>query len=233
MITIIKLRGVWMIRLKAVNKNYRREDVEQKVLRNIELTIKEGEVITIMGPSGGGKSTLLYILSMLETLSSGEIHFDNNVVSGKKEKEIEVLRRKNIGLIFQNSNLITSLTPLENLLLAMDTKEGKKKKIENCEILLKKVGLLEKENAKVTSLSGGEAQRVAVVRALVNSPRFILCDEPTGALDSENSKRVIELLLKVRSELGCCLAIVTHDERIGALGERRFFLEDGVLNELA
>lgn len=222
-----------MIQLKAVNKNYKVEDMEQRVLKNINLTINEGDFITIMGPSGGGKSTLLYILSLLETSSSGEIHFDNKVVSGKKEKEIEVLRRKNIGLIFQNSNLITSLTPLENLLLAMDSKGGKNEKIEKCEVLLKKVGMLEKKNAKVTSLSGGEAQRVAVVRALVNSPRFILCDEPTGALDSDNGKRVIEILMKAKAELGCCLAIVTHDERIGALGDRKFFLEDGVLDELA
>jgi putative ABC transport system ATP-binding protein len=222
-----------MIQLKAVNKNYKRENVEQKVLKNIDLTIKKGEFITIMGPSGGGKSTLLYIMSMLEASTSGELRFDNKVVSGKKEKEIEGLRRKNIGLIFQNSNLITSLTPLENLLLAMDSKESKSSKKESCEALLKKVGLLDKKNAKVTSLSGGEAQRVAVVRALVNNPSFILCDEPTGALDSENGKRVIELLLKAREEQGCCLAIVTHDERIGALGDRRFFLEDGVLNELA
>ena len=222
-----------MIQLKAVNKKYKRENMEQEVLKNIDLTIEEGDFITIMGPSGGGKSTLLYILSLLETSSTGEIYFDNKVVSGKKEKEIEVLRRKNIGLIFQNSNLITGLTPLENLLLAMDSKEGKKEKIEKCEALLKKVGLLDKKNAKVTSLSGGEAQRVAVVRALVNSPRFILCDEPTGALDSENGKRAIELLMRVKAESGCCLAIVTHDERIGSLGDRKFFLEDGVLNELA
>ena len=222
-----------MIQLKAVNKKYKRENMEQEVLKNIDLTIEEGDFITIMGPSGGGKSTLLYILSLLETSSTGEIYFDNKVVSGKKEKEIEVLRRKNIGLIFQNSNLITGLTPLENLLLAMDSKEGKKEKIEKCEALLKKVGLLDKKNAKATSLSGGEAQRVAVVRALVNSPRFILCDEPTGALDSENGKRAIELLMRVKAESGCCLAIVTHDERIGSLGDRKFFLEDGVLNELA
>lgn len=222
-----------MIQLKAVNKKYKRENMEQEVLKNIDLIIEEGDFITIMGPSGGGKSTLLYILSLLETSSTGEIYFDNKVVSGNKEKEIEVLRRKNIGLIFQNSNLITGLTPLENLLLAMDSKEGKKEKIVKCEALLKKVGLLDKRNAKVTSLSGGEAQRVAVVRALVNSPRFILCDEPTGALDSENGKRVIELLMRVKAESGCCLAIVTHDERIGSLGERKFFLEDGVLNELA
>jgi len=222
-----------MIQLRAINKNYKSENREQQVLENIDLTIKEGEFITIMGPSGGGKSTLLYILSMLETSSSGESYFDEKAVNGMKEKEIETLRRKNIGLIFQNSNLIASLTPLENLLLAMDSKEGKNEKIKKCEALLKKVDLLEQKNAKVTSLSGGEAQRVAVVRALVNNPRFILCDEPTGALDSENGKKVIELLLKVKSELGCCLAIVTHDERIGALGSRKFFLEDGVLNELA
>lgn len=222
-----------MIQLKSVNKKYSQENREQQVLKDIDLTIKGGEFITIMGPSGGGKSTLLYILSMLENSSSGQIFFDNKIINNKKEKYIEVLRRKNIGLIFQNSNLITSLTPLDNLLLAMDGKESKKEKVKKCEELLNKVGLLDKKNAKVTSLSGGEAQRVAVVRALVNNPRFIFCDEPTGALDTANGKKVIEILLKVRKEIGCGLVIVTHDERIGALGERKFFLEDGVLNELA
>lgn len=222
-----------MIQLKSVYKKYSRENGEQQVLKDIELTIKSGEFITIMGPSGGGKSTLLYILSMLESSSSGQIFFDSKGITNKKEKEIEVLRCKNIGLIFQNSNLITSLTPLDNLLLAMDGKESKKEKVKKCEELLNKVGLSDKKNAKVTSLSGGEAQRVAVVRALVNNPRFIFCDEPTGALDTANGKKVIELLLKVRKEIGCCLVIVTHDERIGALGERKFFLEDGVLDELA
>lgn len=221
-----------MIQLKAVTKNFKGESIEQQVLKGIDLTVKEGEFITIMGPSGGGKSTLLYILSLLDTVSTGTVCIDNKVIRGK-EKEVEVVRRKNIGLVFQNSNLITSLTPMENLLLAMDGSRNKREKIKRCEELLDKVGLLDKKNAKVSSLSGGEAQRVAVVRALVNNPRFVFCDEPTGALDTANGKRVMELLLKVKSELGCCLAIVTHDERIGALGQRRFFLEDGVLSELA
>lgn len=222
-----------MIQLKSVYKKYSRENGEQKVLNNIDFTIKSGEFITIMGPSGGGKSTLLYILAMLENSSSGQVFFDNKIITNKKEKDIEVIRRKSIGLIFQNSNLIASLSPLDNLLLAMDSKESKKEKIKKCEQLLDKVGLLEKKNAKVTSLSGGEAQRIAVVRALVNNPRFIFCDEPTGALDTANGKKVIELLLKVRKEIGCALVIVTHDERIGALGERKFYLEDGALDELA
>lgn len=221
-----------MIKLIDVTKNYKRHKVNQHVLKNINLSIKEGEFITIMGPSGGGKSTLLYLLSMLEIASSGEILLDDKVVTNKSEKEIENLRRKNIGLIFQNANLLASLTPLENLLLAMDSKASQKEKIEKCESLLRKVELLDQKNAKVNSISGGEAQRVAVVRALVNNPRFILCDEPTGALDSENGKKVINLLLEVKTELACCLVIVTHDEKIGALGERKFFLEDGVLSEL-
>lgn len=222
-----------MIELRNVCKNFKKENTEQKVLKDINLTISEGDFITIMGPSGGGKSTLLYILSMLDTVSSGEFSFDGKILDLKKEKEVENIRQKNIGLIFQNSNLIASLTPLENLLLAMNSKAGKRQKKEKCQELLNMVGLLQKKNAKVTTLSGGEAQRVAVVRALVNNPRFIFCDEPTGALDSENGCRVVELLLKVKEKTGCSIVIVTHDESIGKLGERRFFLKDGVLNELA
>lgn len=217
-----------MLKLQSIYKNYN----NTSILKDVNLTINKGDFITIMGPSGGGKSTLLYILSTLDSPTSGEVYFDKNAINFKNEKKLENLRRQNIGLVFQNSNLITCLTPIENLLLAVDGNESIKKKISKCEMLLEKVGLKDKRDSKVSSLSGGEAQRVSIVRAIVNNPKIILCDEPTGSLDSTNRNNIISLLLKVRQVLGCSIVMVTHDKKLGNLGDRRFFLEDGVLNEL-
>lgn len=221
-----------MISIKNVCKTFSIGESKQEVLKNVSLQINEGDFITIMGPSGGGKSTLLYLIALLESPSGGEIFFNERRIDNLKENKVEEFRGENIGLIFQNANLISSLTPLENLIIAMkDKKSFNEKKSKGIE-LLKRVGLREKENSKTSSLSGGEAQRVAVVRALVNKPKIILCDEPTGALDSINGEKVIKLLLELRKETNCSLVIVTHDESIGALGGRRLLLKDGVLNEL-
>lgn len=217
-----------MLKLKSIQKSYANENI----LNDINLTINDGDFATIMGPSGGGKSTLLSILSLLENPTAGKVYLDNKEINFKNEKKLETLRRENIGLIFQNSNLISSLTPLENLLLAINSNESIRKKVLKCESLLKAVNLLDKKSAKISSLSGGEAQRVSIVRAVVNNPKIILCDEPTGALDSKNRDKVIKLLLETQKMLSCSLVIVTHDKTLGALGHRQFFLEDGVLNEL-
>lgn len=221
-----------MFLIKDLEKGFKQGDKLQRVLKGVDLEVTKGDFITIMGPSGGGKSTLLYSLALLSEPSSGEIFYNNDKLDFKKEKALENIRRDNIGLIFQNSNLISSLTPLENLIIAMKSKESYRDKVKKAEELLDKVNLLNKKKAKINSLSGGEAQRVAVVRALVNKPSIILCDEPTGALDSENGTKVINLLLDIRKETGCALVIVTHDEAIGSLGERRIYLKDGVIHEL-
>ncbi|OPJ60743.1 ABC transporter ATP-binding protein [Clostridium oryzae] len=222
-----------MISIRNVRKDFVKGDVKQLVLKNINLSIADGDFVTIMGPSGGGKSTLLYLLALLDTPTTGDICIDNNNMGKLSEKAIEAFRGKNIGLIFQNANLISALTPLENLIIAMKDKSSYREKKRKGESLLEKVGLQHKKNSNSASLSGGEAQRVAVVRALVNNPRIILCDEPTGALDSVNSKRVIELLMNIRKETGCTLIIVTHDKDIGALGERKIILKDGEISELS
>ncbi|GAA0064928.1 ABC transporter ATP-binding protein [Clostridium sp. CTA-1] len=221
-----------MIEIENVYKSFIQGNNEQKVLKNINLEVNKNDFITIMGPSGGGKSTLLYTLALLSEPNSGNILFNNKIVNFKNDKEIEKLRRKNIGLIFQNHNLISCLTALENIIIAIDSKETYKEKKKKAEYFLRKVGLYEKRNVISTALSGGEAQRVAVVRALINNPKIIFCDEPTGALDSANGKKVISLLLNLREEIGSALVIVTHDEEIGRLGEKRFLLKDGVINEV-
>lgn len=221
-----------MIEIKNLEKEFKQgEGVSQRVLKSINIKINKGEFLTIMGPSGGGKSTFLYTLGLLIEPTNGEIYYDGQKVNLKKESELDKLRRNKIGFIFQNANLISSLNPIENLIVAMSSKESYREKQKRAEELLSKVGLKGKEKVKVSSLSGGEAQRVAIVRALVNNPQILLCDEPTGALDSENGDKVMKLLMNIRREFGCTLIIVTHDKEIGELGNRKIFLKDGVIHE--
>jgi ABC-type lipoprotein export system ATPase subunit len=216
-----------VIRLIDVYKTYQDGEKENPILRGVDLTIREKEWMTVMGPSGCGKSTLLNIAALLAEPTSGSVYVEDKLVDFRKEKELSAIRRNKIGLVFQNPNLIGCMTPLENLLLAQSGKgsgrHGRKAAME----LLEKVGMADKANSNVKSLSGGEAQRVAIVRALVNHPQVLLCDEPTGALDRENSRLVLELLLLTRRETGCGLVIVTHDREIGDMGERRIVLNGG------
>lgn len=216
-----------MFRLSKVYKSFRDGEKESLILKGIDFTIQEKELITIMGPSGCGKSTLLNVVALLAEPSEGIVQVDGKQVNYRKEKEVESLRREKIGLIFQSPNLIGCLTPLENLLLAMSGRinggNGRKAALE----LLDMVGMAEKAKSDIKTLSGGEAQRVSIVRALVNRPQVLLCDEPTGALDGDNGRVVMDLLLETRRQTGCSLVIVTHDKDIGALGERRIELNGG------
>ena len=220
-----------MIKINNLSKEFKGKSFIQKVLKNINLEIKDGEFVTIMGPSGGGKSTLLNIIGMLEEPTNGEVFIDEKKVNYKSQNELDNLRRENIGLIFQNPNLISSLNPLENLLIAMQNNDSAKDKINKAKELLKSVGLNGKEKSKITNLSGGEKQRVSIVRALVNNPKILLCDEPTGALDSKNGQNVMDILLKFKKDTNATLIVVTHDEAIGSLGEKRLYLQDGGLHE--
>ena len=220
-----------MIKINNLSKEFKGKSFTQKVLKNINLEIKDGEFVTIMGPSGGGKFTLLNIIGMLEEPTNGEVFIDEKKVNYKSQNVLDNLRRENIGLIFQNPNLISSLNPLENLLIAMQNNDSAKDKINKAKELLKSVGLNGKEKSKITNLSGGEKQRVSIVRALVNNPKILLCDEPTGALDSKNGQNVIDILLKFKKATNATLIVVTHDETIGSLGEKRLYLQDGGLHE--
>lgn len=216
-----------MIRLVDVHKSYMDGDRRSTILQGITLSIAENEYISVMGPSGCGKSTLLNIMALLTEPTSGKVYVENKLVDFKKEKGLEALRREKIGLVFQNANLISCLNPLENILLAMNAKERNEKKKRAVMELLDRVGVAEKVKCNVKSLSGGEAQRVAIVRALVNDPKVLLCDEPTGALDAENGSRVMELLMETRRNTGCSIVMVTHDKELGALAERKIILNGG------
>lgn len=220
-----------MVELEGVSKTYKDGEKTNTVLKNVNIVIKDNDFITIKGPSGGGKSTLLNIISLLTKPTTGSIYFDGKKVNLDSEKEVEKVRRENIGLVFQSANLISCLNSIDNILLPACGNERKSTKAKAMQ-LLDRVGLKEKCNAKVKALSGGEAQRVSIVRALINSPKIILCDEPTGALDQETGKKVIDLLKEIYKEEKCTLIIVTHDEKIAALGERKFVVQGGMLIEM-
>lgn len=216
-----------MIQLKDVIKTFHDGEGENRILKGINLEVRENEFLTLMGPSGCGKSTLLNIMALLTEPTEGSLYFDNELVNFKKEKRLEFLRANKVGLIFQNPNLISCLSPLDNVLIAMNAKESNGVKKKKALELLDMLGVADKSKGHIKSLSGGEAQRVAIVRALVNEPKILLCDEPTGALDMENGNRVMELLLETRKRTNCALVIVTHDKSIGELGERKIELRGG------
>lgn len=217
-----------MLELVHVEKEFLDGKVKRKILNDINFKINKNEIVTIMGASGCGKSTLLNIMSLLSEPSSGKVLFKGKDVDFKKDKEITDLRRKHMGLVFQNANLIDSLSPLENVMLAMDGQK-KREKMEWCESLFEKVGLKDKMKVHVGTLSGGEAQRVSIVRSLVNNPELLFCDEPTGALDQRATERVIEILQSVKSEIEAAIVIVTHDKRVGTIGDRRIVISGGNL----
>lgn len=221
-----------MIECVDVVKEFQNGDSIQRVLKGINLTINPGDLITIMGRSGSGKTTFLNCISLLSDLTDGHILIDGKEVNGKSRREKESIRQENIGLVFQNSNLITCLTPLDNLIIATHDKISYAQKKSIALNLLEKVGLKNKYNQKTSSLSGGEMQRVAIVRALINSPKIVLCDEPTGALDQATSKEVMDFLLNICKTFNSALVIVTHDESIGLLGKRRFMMKEGLLSEI-
>ena len=162
------------------------------------------------------------MIALLLEPMKGDMIFDDKKIMWNNVKEIEKIRKENIGLIFQSPNLINCLSPLDNILLpAQDGDESKKRALQ----LMEKVGLKGKEKAKIKSLSGGEAQRVAIVRSLINRPRVLLCDEPTGALDQNTGRAVIDLLQEIRMVEKCTIVMVTHDEKIADMGDRRLVLE--------
>lgn len=219
-----------MIQLKNITKDYLDGTEKHVVLQDINLKIGKNDFITIQGKSGGGKSTLLQIIGLLTEPSEGSIVYNNEDVDMKQREKVDCLRKNNVGFVFQTPNLISCLNPLDNIMLPATGKEQKEIK-KYAESLLQKVDLYEKRFARTKTLSGGEAQRIAIVRALINNPKLILCDEPTGALDTETGEKVIQLLYDIWKENKCAMIIVTHDSNIAKLGKRQLVLERGGLFE--
>lgn len=221
-----------MIELHDLSKIYRTSDVETTALNNINLEISEGEFIAIMGPSGCGKSTLLNILGMLDTPNSGSYNFLGEDVANCSERELAIVRKQNIGFIFQSFNLIDELTVAENVELPLlYQKMLAKDRAERVQQVLERVNIAHRADHRPQQLSGGQQQRVAVARAVVTNPNLILADEPTGNLDTTNGEEVLNLLGQLNGD-GTTIIMVTHDQGHADHASRVVHMLDGrVLSE--
>ena len=215
-----------ILEVKNLSKTYGKGDTMVKALDNVSFSVEQGEFIAIIGPSGSGKSTLLHILGGVDTPTSGNVIINNKDISTLDESALAIFRRRQIGLIYQFYNLIPILTVEENLTLPLllDGRKPDKRQIDN---LIEKLGLSHRLNHLPNQLSGGQQQRVSIGRALVNNPALMLADEPTGNLDSENSKEIISLLRHFNQALNQTVIIITHDEKIALAADRVISIEDG------
>ena len=214
-----------LIEVKNLNKIYGSGEAEVKALKNINLNIEQGEFVAIVGQSGSGKSTLLHLIGGIDIPSSGEVIIDGKNIYKLKEKELSILRRRKLGFIFQFFNLIPVLTAQENIEMPvlLDNEKIDKKYMNE---LLRILGLEERKNNYPSQLSGGQQQRVSIGRALANKPSIILADEPTGNLDSKNSKEVLELLKYCAKKYNQTLILITHDINIAKSADRVITIED-------
>ncbi len=215
-----------VVELKNVYKIYKMGETEVHALFGVSLKIKKGEFVSIMGASGSGKSTMMHIIGALDLPSKGEVYINNHKLAEQNEDELAQIRGKSIGFIFQEFNLIPTLTALENVMLPTLFQDEEKDHTNRCKGLLGLVGLHERIDHKPTELSGGQQQRVAIARALANEPEIILADEPTGALDSKSSLEIIELLEKLNKD-GNTIIIITHDKNVALHAKRNIVLKDG------
>ena len=208
---------------RALTKTYRMGDVEVHALRGIDLELYAGEMVVLLGPSGSGKSTLLNILGGLDTATSGEVFYADHNLTTATEKALTLFRREHVGFVFQFYNLIPSLTARENVAAVTEIAEAPMTPEE----ALRLVGLGERLDHFPAQMSGGEQQRVAIARAIAKNPSVLLCDEPTGALDSQTGVVVLEALEKVNRELGTLTVLITHNAGIAAMADRVIRLSDG------
>ena len=216
-----------MIRMHDLHQAYRTEDVETTALNKINLAVEAGEFIAIMGPSGCGKSTLLNVLGMLDSPDSGSYEFDGENVAGYPENKLAVIRKENIGFIFQSFNLVDELTVAENVMLPLlYQKVPARERDEQVQKVLERVGIAHRADHRPQQLSGGQQQRVAVARAVISNPKLILADEPTGNLDSANGEEVLGLLNQLNRD-GTTIVMVTHDQGHASHASRVVNMLDG------
>ena len=218
-----------LLLLDGISRTFRLGEVEVPALRHADLSVDREEYLSIVGPSGSGKSTLLNVLGLLDRPSSGSYYFEGADVSELSESERTRLRANRIGFVFQSFHLLAHRSVLENVMLAMlynDVSKGDR--IRRAKWALERVGLAHLVGFKPTTLSGGERQRVAIARAIASRPAMLLCDEPTGNLDSVTSAAILELFEGLRSE-GLTLIVVTHDDRVSSRADRIVHMSDGVV----
>lgn len=216
-----------VIELDNVVKIYRTGNVEVKALDGVSVTVERGEFVSIMGPSGSGKSTFLNMVGCLDKPTSGRVIIDGVDTSTLSDRELTKLRRDTIGFIFQHYNLIPTLTAFENVELPMIFRGASKSERERAKEILTLVGLEKEIDRKPTEMSGGQQQRVAIARALANNPSILLCDEPTGNLDTKSGRAVMDIIRNLNKEEGITVVLVTHDPAISEYADRTIRMIDG------
>tara|TARA_B110000014_G_C20112264_1_gene586244 strand:+ start:1126 stop:1779 length:654 start_codon:yes stop_codon:yes gene_type:complete len=213
-----------MIEAKNIHKSYS----NLHVLKGVDLSIKKGEIVSIVGASGAGKSTFLQILGTLDKADQGNIVFNEKDISSFGKKELAKFRNQNIGFVFQFHHLLPEFNALENVCIPGFIANRKKKEVEDfAKDLLNQLGLNDRLNHKPNELSGGEQQRVSVARALINNPLLVLADEPSGNLDSKNAGELHDIFLNLKSEFNQSFIIVTHNEKLAELADRKLVMSDG------
>jgi putative ABC transport system ATP-binding protein len=217
-----------ILETSQVSKQYQMGEVTVDALAGVDFTVAEGEFVAIMGPSGSGKSTLLHLLGGLDGPTDGEVTLAGNPLSLLNDKEITLIRRRNVGFVFQFFNLLPTLTAEENIALPLLIDGQNIRKHQNkIDRLLELVGLTDRRHHKPDQLSGGQQQRVAIARAFVTNPAIVLADEPTGNLDSKTGEEILELLRRSCDEMGQTIVVVTHDAKAASFADRVVFLMDG------
>lgn len=218
-----------VIDVRNLTKDYRLGEIMVPALRGIDLQIFPGEMVAIMGPSGSGKSTLMNMIGCLDSPTSGEYYLDSLLVSDLKDDELAIVRNQKIGFVFQNYNLLPRIDALENVTLPIRYSDNTANMRQRAEAALQSVGLGDRIHHKPNQLSGGQQQRVAIARALVNEPAILLADEPTGNLDSQSGKEVMDLLLNLNQQENTTIVLVTHDPKVAAQAKRIVQLFDGLI----
>lgn len=217
-----------LVRAEGICKDYMAGEVVVHALRRVSFSIARGEFIVVLGPSGSGKSTMLNILGGLETATSGQVLFDGAPLCWDDKKALTSYRRRHVGFVFQFYNLLPGLTALENVELAAELS----KEPQNAAELLSWVGLSDRADHFPSALSGGEQQRVAIARALCKNPDLLLCDEPTGALDSKTGDQVLRILKDFNRRMGKTVVLITHNRSIAGMADRVFYFKDGFLERI-
>ncbi len=221
-----------MIKIKNAYKIYKLGDTEVKALDGVSIEIKDKEFIAIIGPSGSGKSTFLHMIGGIDSLDKGKVIVDDKDLSKLRDKELAIYRNKMVGFIFQQFNLQTTYTAIDNVKLPLIFSGVSRKERDRLAIdALKKVGLGDRMKHKPNELSGGQQQRVCIARAIVNNPQIILADEPTGNLDSKSGEIIIQMLKELNKKLGVTIVVVTHDDRIAHKAGRIIRILDGKVIE--
>ncbi|MDQ0090359.1 putative ABC transport system ATP-binding protein [Paenibacillus anaericanus] len=211
-------------------KSFGEGDEQRNVLDGVSAYISEGEFVAVMGPSGSGKSTLMFALSGTDDVNDGKVMFDNRDLSAASENELSDIRRTQMGFVFQQPTMLKNLNILDNIILPSmrDNRKNVLKISEKAKVLMKRVGITELEKRDITQVSGGQLQRAGICRALMNSPKIIFGDEPTGALNSKSAQEIMDIFSEINAE-GTAIMLVTHDAKVAARTERIMFMRDGTI----